>query len=92
MYAPQPVSPPPLWPIYVKLPKNRGLDLIRIKENYIKEQYQYDNYISYISWLNKNQPKGSFPSTSTPVSSSGIFSSGYWNDNGIWIDTENWVD
>jgi len=91
MFVPQPVSPPPLWPIYVKLPKNQGLNIMRIKENYIKEQYEYENYINYINyinWLSMNQPKGPLPSTP----SVGVFSSGYWDDNGVWIDTENWID
>ena len=90
MYFTQPSFPPPLWPVYVKLPKNQGLDVMRIKENYIKEQYEYENYanyINYVNWLSTNQPKGPLQNASTS-----IWATGYWDDNGVWIDTSNWID
>jgi hypothetical protein len=86
MFLPKPVDPPLPWPMYVKLPKNKGLDVVLLKENYLKEVYHFENYVNYINWLSTHQPKGPLPTEA------GAFSSGYWDDNGNWIDTQNWVD
>ena len=88
MFIPNPPLP---WPMYVKLPKNNGLDVMLLKENYLKEVYEFENYANYVNWINMNQPNPGKPPLPN-VANVGAFSSGHWDDNGNWIDTQNWTD